>query len=35
MYKAYRKFSVRNLGLDPSDKDGDAALLEETNEPVR
>ena len=35
MYKAYRKFSVRYLGLDPSDKDGDAALLEETKEPVR
>ena len=35
MYKAYRKFSVRYLGLDPSDKDCDAALLEETKEPVR
>jgi hypothetical protein len=32
MYKAYRKFSVRYLGIDPSEKEG-GGVIEETKEP--
>ena len=32
MFKAYRKFSVRYLGVDPSEKEGGGAI-EETKDP--
>lgn len=32
MFKAYRKFSVRYLGIDPSEKDN-GEIIEETKEP--
>jgi hypothetical protein len=33
MFKAYRKFSIRYLGIDPSEKEGNGAAIEETKEP--